>query len=143
MKKGAIILSLLVTALIFIMSGCSDFSFNPIGRWEAKEQRLYENDKITDTMKFNDNSARIPALVFKKSGTGYIDSGTKNTLGFTYEYNDNEVTITRSAAGNDPVTTVYQVRDNGTSLVVTLNEYDAEEASGKTTHVREEIVFMR
>lgn len=144
MKKIITIMAAVIAAVLLTMSGCSDFAFNPIGRWEAAEMRTYENGKLSDTKDADDMGGSVKtALVFKKSGTGYIDSGTRSKLDFTYDYNDSEVTVTRSVNGLDPVVTVYSVTDNGSTLTVTLSEYEDLNGSGIKSSFREEMIFRR
>ena len=83
------------------------------------------------------------ALVFKKSGTGYIDSGSGNPLDFTYNYNDSEVIISRSVNDSPPIETKYRVIDDGTSLSVTLSSYDDINDKGKKCSYSEEMIFKR
>ena len=144
MKKKLILLFVLVCAVLLSLCGCSDFAFNPVGRWEARKEILYADG----TVQYSGDLAEgqygvLPALVFKKTGTGYIDSGTKTTLEFTYEYTDDKVTIERAQTGTDQTVSVeYEVKDNGSSLVAVIEEYDGEE-NGKTVHYRRDIVFNR
>ena len=94
MKKliSAVAVTVVVLALCF--SGCSDFGFNPIGRWNLTEDRIYYGDKLDTVITHKDDPMmKNLALVFEKSGTGYRDSGTKNKTGFTYDYDDSKVTV--------------------------------------------------
>lgn len=144
MKRIIAITAAVIAAVLLTMSGCSDFAFNPIGRWEAVEMRTYEDGKMIETADQKElGGAGRSALVFKKSGTGYIDSGTRNNLEFTYDYNDSEITVTRSVNGLDPVVTKYKVTDNGSTLTVTLSEFEDLNSNGIKSSYREEMVFKR
>ena len=144
MKKTIAIIAAVIAAVLLTLSGCSDFAFNPVGRWEAVEMKIYEDGKLSETKSIDELGSSVQAaLVFKKSGTGYIDSGTRNKLDFTYDYNDSEVKVSRSANGSDPVETVYTVSDNGSALSVTVSEYEATNSKGTESTYREEIIFKR
>ncbi len=142
MKKSIILLISILTLLLFTVSGCSDFEFNPIGTWNSSEQRLYADGELMDTTSL-ENGTQV-SLVFKKSGTGYIDAGTDNKHGFTYTYDSKEVSITRTDTPADPRDghAVYQVENGGSSLL-SVQEFDTENENGKTVHCRYEVVFKR
>ena len=144
MKRTIAIALAVIAAVLLTLSGCSDFSFNPIGRWEVSEMRLYEDGSIKETKDTKQlGMSSGVALVFKKSGTGYIDSGSGNPLDFTYNYNDSEVIISRSVNDSPPIETKYRVIDDGTSLSVTLSSYDDINAKGKKCSYSEEMIFKR
>ena len=140
MKKIVIILSGLLT-IALVLGGCSDFAFNPVGRWTFSEQRIYTDDVLTDTLP--PDSGFSVALVFQKSGTGYIDSGTKTTMPFTYDYTDSTVTITRSDPDSQFKPSVYQVLNNGKELVSVMEEYEQNNEKGQVQHCRLVTVFTR
>ena len=58
MKKFTIaLLSGVLAVLLFTLSGCADFAFNPIGRWTLTERRVYIGDRLDETMP-NDTDKR-------------------------------------------------------------------------------------
>lgn len=142
MKKFTIaLLSGVLAVLLFTLSGCADFAFNPIGRWTLTERRVYIGDRLDETKP--NESYRQTALVFKKSGTGYIDGGNSVHIDFTYEYTDNEVTIRLNKNDENVPPTVYHLSDDGKALVVVLDEFDEPDDKGITQHGRLESVFVR
>lgn len=144
MKRTITFFAVLMAAVLLTLSGCSDFSFNPIGRWKADVLKIYEDGKLIETRDTKELGIQDQLeLVFKKSGTGYIDSGTKNNLDFTYDYTDSEVTLNRHAKDAEPVVTVYKVTDNGNTLSVTLAEYEDLNKNGIKSTYREEMIFKR
>ena len=74
MKRKTIALLFLMITLLCGMTGCADFAFNPIGRWDFIEQRMYIDDVLQEDDA--DNPVIHTSLVFQKSGTGYIDAYT-------------------------------------------------------------------
>ena len=81
------------------------------------------------------------ALVFKKTGTGYIDSGTKNNIPYTYEYTDDKVTISLEYSGSSS-TAAYDVGENGTILIATTEDYN-DTTGGKNVHCKKQTIFRR
>lgn len=141
MKKNAFALAGLLIVVLLSLSGCADFAFNPIGRWTYTEERTYIDDVLTASIPAD--KGFDTALVFTKSGTGYIDTGASDHLPFTYEYTDTTVTITRTSMNNVTSPSVFQVRDNGHELVSVIQEYDSQDEHGQTRHCRVETVFKR
>lgn len=138
MKKKTILVLASLFILALTLSGCADFSFNPIGRWRIAEERYFENDVLISTREIKESDyGGQTALVFKKTGTGYIDSGAKNKLEFTYEYTDSSVSIKLNEAG-----AVYEVGDNGSELIATIEDYD-DNSSGKVVHCKRKTVFKK
>lgn len=94
------------------MGGCSDFAFNPIGKWKLTGDRIYMDDKLYSEekpgylyMDAGEGKEPIPIYMgdliytFTKSGTGVITvvndvNGTSfDTQDFTYEYDEKEVVL--------------------------------------------------
>lgn len=112
MKKrlSAAILTIFVACGSIFMSGCSDFSFNPIGKWENIET------KTTDGAEIQDPYDRSFYLVFRHDGTAYMLLGDQyiNKSEFSYTYDDEKIVIvskeeTRSSAE-------YTIKENGTVI---------------------------
>lgn len=141
MRKKFFALTALLLLVIMSMGGCADFAFNPIGRWTFVEQRLYTDGTLTDTLP--PEQGHTVSLVFKKSGNGYIDSGTKDTMSFTYEYTDKDVTVTRTQKQDITKPSVYQVTDNGQKLIYVVDEAELTDEQGNSVHYRVENVFTR
>lgn len=143
-----IVLTICLTAIC--ISGCSDFAFNPIGRWNFIEDVYYSNDKpYSKVTNKDDPSMKNVAIVFEKSGTGYIDSGTKTPIRFTYEYDEKEIkiNITDSRNQNNTLssnnTIVYTVSDDKQTIkFATKNEKRTDE-NGNSVDFHEERVFKR
>lgn len=141
MRRSVIALLGVLVLLVFTMNGCADFAFNPIGRWHFTEQRVYVDNQLTETVPAETH--QYVDLVFQKSGTGYIDSGMREHLAFTYEYTDTEVTVTRTNAKDAAPPTVYRVSDDGHTLACVISEYDERNEKGIQQHYRLETVFVR
>lgn len=111
MKKRlftAIIAMLVVCGSIF-MSGCSDFSFNPIGKWENIETKTIDGVKIQDPY---DKSFY---LIFRHDGTAYMMLGDQyiDKSEFSYTYDDEKIVITSKENSGS---VEYTVKDNGTVI---------------------------
>ena len=153
MKKVISICIILTICLTSIcISGCSDFAFNPIGRWSFVEDIYYSNDKPYSKVTSEDDPAmKNFAVVFEKSGTGYIDSGTKTPIRFTYEYNEKEITMTitdrRNQNNGSDISTNTELKyivsdDKQTIKSVTKNEKRKDE-KGNEVDFHEERIFKR
>lgn len=108
-KLSAVILSVFVLCGSVLMSGCSDFEFNPIGEWKHIST-TYEGAEVE--MMFEDIS-----LVFRHNGTAYMSFNGDAYSNYSYTYTDKEVTLTDKANNNGQ--SVYQVKNNGTTLELT------------------------
>lgn len=96
------------------MSGCSDFAFNPIGKWENIETKTVDGLDVEDP--YTDRSFY---LIFRHDGTAYMTLGdTKLDLDFSYIYDDESVTITSKPQNSDnkPVSVKYKLKENGTIM---------------------------
>lgn len=94
MKKVACtMLSALLFFSVMLMSGCSDFEFNPIGEWEFTTEIYYENGKEVERVEKDEMAFKGTKYIFEKSGTGYITIGDLRTVEFTYEYDSDKVTL--------------------------------------------------
>ncbi len=149
MKK--ILISILLVALTMtslFLSGCSDFNFNPTGRWNFSEDLLYINDELAEkTTAENDIRMNNVSIVFEKSGTGYIDSHTKSKIKFTYEYNNNEVTVIMPDKSDNPNKPdnrriKYMVSDDWKTLS-RIDTQTITDENGKKITYREEFVYKK
>ncbi len=114
-KTVSFILSILMIVSLTLISGCSDFSFNPLGEWLWTDDILCYGDEL----KSHDTVETMPfelVYVFEKSGTGYIRSGGQKTLSFTYEYDDENVTITTTGKKGEVSIRKFQLSDDGKQL---------------------------
>ncbi|WP_418517694.1 hypothetical protein [Pseudoruminococcus massiliensis] len=112
-KLYAVIISILVLCGSVFMSGCSDFTFNPIGKWENIET------KTVDGLDVEDPYDRSFYLIFRHDGTAYMTLGdTKLDVDFSYIYDDESVTITSKPQNSDnkPVSVKYKLKENGTVM---------------------------
>ena len=142
MKKKLALSIVILFVFTLALSGCAAFAFNPIGRWNVAEERFYEDDVLKYTKDVKDfEFGGQTALVFKKTGTGYIDSGTKNNIPYTYEYTDDKVTISLEYSGSSS-TAAYDVGENGTILIATTEDYN-DTTGGKNVHCKKQTIFRR
>lgn len=141
MKRSVFLLFALLAATVLCLSGCSDFGFNPIGTWTLNKDNVYLDSELIESVKADDvEYMKSATLTFNKSGTGYIGSD-KNANKFTYEYTDDTVTISGKDKHDEEFKTVFEVRDNGKSLVrVEINNI---EYNGKTVEKREELIYKK
>ena len=144
MKKKIAFSFIILLVFVLTLGGCADFSFNPVGRWNVYEERLYADGVLEYTKNVKDfEYGAQTALVFKKTGTGYIDSGAKEKMNFTYEYTDKNVTINVEPHGNVGASTaVYDVGENGTEIIATTQEYD-DDSGAKKIHYKKQIIFRK
>ncbi len=139
MKRKTIALLFLMITLLCGMTGCADFAFNPIGRWEYIEQRVY----VDNVLQKEDADAPVihTALVFQKSGTGRLDVGDKHlNTHFTYDYDDNDVTITFD---NNSTPVVYHLSENKNEMTAVLDEGEIQNNNGKNSRYRVETIFRK
>lgn len=110
-KLYAIILSVLVLCASVLMSGCNDFSFNPIGEWE-NVQTTVDGEKFEGIL---DKDAKV-CWVFRHNGTAYMTINGEHikSSDYSYTYTDEQVTLTNRA--DSTVQLVYIVKGNGTTL---------------------------
>lgn len=110
-KLYAMLLSVLVLCASVLMSGCSDFAFNPIGEWENVET-IVAGEKFEGIL---DNNAKI-CFVFRHNGTAYmtINGEYIQKSDYSYTYTDEQITLTSKA--DSTVQMVYSVKDNGNTI---------------------------
>lgn len=133
MKKIiAITVSVLLLASL-MMSGCSDFTFNPIGKWAMTDDILYSNGKEIQHTTADDMIYKDFLIIFEKSGTGYINVNGTKTNTFTYEYTDNDVSVKFDRTGS---VTKYTVSEDKKKIIKTDKDSDDES-------FREDIIFTK
>ncbi len=111
MKKiYAIILSMLVLCGSVFMSGCSDFAFNPIGKWENIESKTTEGVKIEDP--YNQSFY----LVFRHDGTAYMMLGDEYLIKSEYSYTYDDEKIVLTSKEENRVSVEYTIKENGTAI---------------------------
>lgn len=120
-RAAALLLSGLVCMSVF--SACSDFAFNPIGKWEFTTMIDTDGEEY-DVYEDIFSSKYHVYLVFEKSGTAYFmydDEVASERITYTYEYDDESVTITAYDTYTDDVTVFsdYVVSDDGQTLTYT------------------------
>lgn len=110
-KLYAVILSMLVLCGSVFMSGCSDFAFNPIGKWE-NVQTTINGEKFEGIL---DKNTKI-CWVFCHNGTAYItvDGEHAKNSDYSYTYTDKQVILTSKADSSAQL--IYSVKDNGSTL---------------------------
>ena len=138
MKRKTIALLFLMITLLCGMTGCADFAFNPIGRWDFIEQRMYIDDVLQEDDA--DNPVIHTSLVFQKSGTGYIDAYTGHIkTRFSYEYSYTNVTITPYDRDHS---VLYHFSEENKELTTVLEEGQFNN-NGKNSRYRIESVFRK
>ncbi len=157
MKKCAYgLLSVIFLFSLIILNGCSDFSFNPLGTWEYNEEIYYVDGKEVERVEKKDMLYESTKYIFEKSGTGYITVSDDPTLNFTYDYDDEKVTlhikqpdgVNNSDGGTNGGTsdTEYKIinnkNDDSISLVRT-EKYKAKDDNGKEVEVKVEYVLVK
>lgn len=127
-----------------VMSGCSDFAFNPIGSWKIEQDTVYLNGEVAESVKAEDMTFET-FYVFEKSGKGYMLVDSLRTFDFSYEYDDNSVFVTILSNGNEYVnehTVEYKISDDEKSLVST-DESSVTDDDGTVYNFKEEITMKK
>ena len=110
-KLYAVILSVLVLCGLVLMSGCSDFAFNPIGEWE-NVQTTINGEKFEGIL---DKNTKI-RWVFRHNGTAYITVDGEHTKNNDYSYTYTDEQVTLKSKTDNTIELVYSVKDNGSTL---------------------------
>lgn len=112
MKKrlSAAIIAVFVACGSIFMSGCSDFSFNPIGKWENIETKTIDGIEIKDPYELSFY------LIFRHDGTAYMTLGDQYIIKseFSYIYDDEKIVITSKEENRGSAE--YTVKENGTVI---------------------------
>lgn len=110
-KLYAVLLSVLVLCGSVLMSGCSDFAFNPIGEWENVET-IIDGEKFEGIL---DNNAKV-CFVFCYNGTAYMTMNGERVknMDYSYTYTDEQITLTSKT--DDKAQLVYSVKENGNKI---------------------------
>lgn len=110
-KLYAVILSVLVLCGSVLMSGCSDFAFNPIGEWE-NVQTTVDGEKFEGLLGENTKTC----WVFCHNGTAYITVNGEHTKNSDYSYTYTDEQVTLKSKADSKIEMVYSVKDNGSTL---------------------------
>lgn len=148
MKKFiCIILSIISLSSVMLMGGCSDFDFNPIGKWRLTDDIVYY-DGVEAEHEAQDDMIYETYYVFEKCGTGYIlvcdQMSDTRTLEFTYEYDNQDIVVTFTNISNDGTqpTEKFTVSGDRTQIVdTTASEYTDED--GNIVQISEDIVLKK
>ena len=90
-KLYAVIISILVLCGSVFMSGCSDFTFNPIGKWENIETKtvdgldvdfsyIYDDESVTITSKPQNSDNKPVSVKYKLKENGTVMESEINGL---------------------------------------------------------------
>ena len=157
MKKyfSGLLSAVLILSLI-VLSGCSDFDFNPLGRWEYHEEIYYVDGKEVRRVGKEDMAYDSMTYIFEKSGTGYIEVDDTHTIDFTYDYDDKNIfmhmilsdKLNKSEIANkdgmvDVEYTVYNNEKDGSEKLIRTEEYKAEDENGKEVSVKCEYILLK
>ncbi len=143
----SLIAALFLLISLFAMSGCSDFSFNPIGQWTLTDDILYAGDKVINSATAEENALmKDISFIFYKSGTGVFRTMSDNRYdrNFTYEYDDHTVTVTYTepfqGKMQDPIT--LTLSEDGSALLI--NNYSTvKEQDGHSVELKEQFVYTK
>lgn len=141
----ALCMSVVLMIALICMGGCADFAFNPIGTWHYTEHSFYLDNKLLEQETLeNTPLMKDISLVFGKSGTGYVDTGTKDKINFTYEYDDKEVSVDLSPNSSSPKSNVvkYGVSDDRSELIRVF-EQEVKDEQGKTVMYKEVYIYKK
>ena len=155
-KYVCCLLSIIILFSITAMSGCSDFSFNPLGTWEYYEEIYYIDGEEVERVGQEDMMYKSMKYIFEKSGTGYITVSDSRTLDFTYDYNDKGVTVyvntpktsDSSKESSDDTSTgtkyrLYNDEKNNLTELIRTEEYKADDDNGEEDTVKVEHIFVK
>lgn len=139
MKKFKIVhifLAVIIASFAVLSSGCSDFGFNPLGRWIIESDIVIDNatNQPVEGEVINAESQTFKQYyTFEKNGTGYISVEDVRAIEFTYEYTENSVIVTTVEKKNqnnsqfdmNSVDIEYKVSNDGITMVNTVQINDS------------------
>ena len=159
-KLRALLIITLTLCIAFLssvtMGGCSDFDFNPIGKWKLTSDKTYLDGKLyLDNkpgymlMDAGEGKEPVPVYMgdliytFTKSGTGIISvyndvtGQSYDAQDFTYEYDEKNVVLHISDDHSrreklDPVKMVYSIeKKDGSIILKSQDKYTVKDTDGK------------
>lgn len=149
MKKFFLGITVCISVMsILTLGGCSDFGFNPIGRWKFVLDELYIENSLADSLDIekesDDSVISNMYIVFEKSGTGYFDNNGIKSQYFTYEYTQDTITMTFEPTAYQPesFTTSYKVIDDGKKIVYS-DDMEFLDDEGETVKGYESFTYRR
>lgn len=164
---AAVMMSASVMLSCLSMSGCSDFSFNPIGSWKLTSDKIYCDGQFfrdekpgyitdTDEKTGEEKNVYVGDIVynFGKSGRGTIcvDDGKQSvkTQEFTYVYTDNEITLSvwsdyslKKNLENATVKLAVETDKDGSTVLKNQSDFTANDTEGKAHSFNEILLYSR
>lgn len=137
------ITALTLLCCILVLSACSDFAFNPLGKWKFTSYIL-NNEECIDTV---ENTNKIFGTedsslywVFEKSGTAYMSIGNeriKDRTTYTYEYDEQKLYIYIYDTFTEKIDYVqeYTISEDGQTIVWTVTDEKGNTAVRTYTRV--------
>lgn len=124
------ITALTLFCCIFTLSACSDFAFNPLGKWKFTSYIINDEECIDSVYESNKIfSSEDPSLywVFEKSGTAYMcigDERLKERATYTYEYDEQSLRVYIYDTFINEVTYIqeYTVSEDGQTIIWTVTD---------------------
>ncbi len=143
-KLLSIITAAAIGTSVFAMSGCDDFKFNPIGTWQNTEDILYDRDNIEYQHETLDTLWDF-YYIFEKSGTGYMIVEGERTFNFTYEYDNNTITVYPEMDSKDAkqVKQEFKLSENNTKMTYHIDQIIYQTEEGEYHYFREDIIFVK
>lgn len=145
------ILAVWVAVFAALMSGCSDFGFNPLGKWYIALDEVYADGKVITSIE-SEKMIYKSYYVFEKTGTGYILVEDLRTFDFVYDYTDETVNVTTLAKAENSMTQEnfmeYKVAEDGKSMVcvisdIVISNEEEIKAAGGATNIKEQLTLKR
>lgn len=130
-------------AAAMMLSGCSDFSFNPVGTWKFEADIVYANNQELEHSTSKDMPFET-LYVFGKCGTGHILVDGDILRNYTYEYDDNTVLLHVADSKDSSVIydLTFHLSEDGKSLVRKEDSAYVDD-DGEVIPCREEFVFVK
>ncbi|MGN0538020.1 MAG: hypothetical protein ACI4M3_08605 [Acutalibacteraceae bacterium] len=138
-----VITALTLLCCILMLSACSDFDFNPLGKWKFTSY-IVNNEECID-MVHNTNklfSPEDPSLywVFEKNGTAYMLMGNEKLqerTTYTYEYDKQNINIYVYDTFTNEIDYIqeYTISENGQTIVWTVTDEEGNTAVRTYTRV--------
>lgn len=138
-----VITALTLLCCILMLSACSDFDFNPLGKWKFTSYTVNGEeciDTINDSNKTYHPEDPFIYWVFEKSGTAYMVIGNeklKERTTYTYDYDKQNVRIYVYDTFTNKIDNVqeYTISENGQTIVWTVTDEEGNTAVRTYTRV--------